>query len=98
MKNLSQNTYKQDSRSKLQLFLLMSMAFIYLIFCSACYGGSNNPISATDLGPQSGLTTTGPYYFNDLFPLFKTNCSSCHNSVSSIPNWLDYNVAYEKRN
>ena len=42
-------------------------------------------------------TTAAPTYTKDIQPIFQSRCAMCHNATSSIPNWLDYGTAYQKR-
>jgi mono/diheme cytochrome c family protein len=57
-------------------------------------GSSNNPSA-----PQASTQTAsaGPTYQKDILPIFTKNCSSCHNARSGLPNWLDYQVAFGKK-
>lgn len=43
---------------------------------------------------SQGFSEGPPSYSKNLFPrIFQPICSACHNSASTIPNWLDYSVA-----
>lgn len=33
----------------------------------------------------------------DVKPVFSSKCSQCHNSNTSLGNWLEYDQAYQKR-
>lgn len=83
---------------KPQLVIILLSIFFLLTVHNACRGGAHNPVLAGDTNNLNNPASTGPFYISDILPLIKINCSSCHNSVSAVPNWLDYNIAYEKRN
>lgn len=36
-------------------------------------------------------------YNKDSLPIFQSRCSACHNSSYEPRNWLDYKIAFEKR-
>jgi len=36
-------------------------------------------------------------YEKHVKPIFAKNCSACHNADSGLPNWLDYQTAYDNR-
>jgi mono/diheme cytochrome c family protein len=36
-------------------------------------------------------------YARHVKPIFRKNCSGCHNADSGLPNWLDYQTAYDSR-
>ncbi len=49
---------------------------------------------------QSSQPVNGPIltYNKDIRPIFEKNCTFCHSMDSGLPNWMDYKVAFEKRN
>ncbi len=36
-------------------------------------------------------------YEKDIKPIFKQRCTQCHNDYSTLPNWMNYDIAFAKR-
>lgn len=43
------------------------------------------------------ILNTDLSYNKDIQPIFKNRCIQCHNGQNSLPNWMDYKTAYNKR-
>lgn len=86
--------------TKYQIFYIFVLFLISQNFLN-CKGGLHNPdipVSNSSDTVKSVVGATGPTYLKDLYPLFKAKCGTCHNEASVIPNWLNYKIAYAKRN
>ena len=76
-------------------FLVFSAATVHAQSTSS--GGA--PATSAKMGGATSLVSTNPTYLHDILPLFLGKCSRCHNDQSTfLPNWLDYQTAYLKRN
>ena len=90
---------------KMKWILLVSIALAFPLL-SACNSEhmsvSSTSDSNTGMTPGGGGNTTGVQksqvgYNDTVQPIFQQRCSICHNSSSSIPNWMDYATAFQFR-
>ncbi len=55
------------------------------------------PSSTPAPSPNPNPAPAGLTYTKDVSQIFQTRCFMCHNSSSPIPNWMDYSVAFSKK-
>ncbi|MCM2280032.1 MAG: hypothetical protein NDJ89_18315 [Oligoflexia bacterium] len=80
----------------------LSLVIASVILALSGCGGSEEQMQAEDAPAafESGARANDSEsvtYSGQILPLFKKHCSGCHNDDSSIPNWLTYKVAFERR-
>lgn len=80
---------------KSNLFILM----IFSILILACGRGSHNPVGLNQkLTPPSSLQNkTSQISFADVKPIFSKTCNLCHNPTSGLPDWMNYETSFAKK-
>ena len=43
------------------------------------------------------LSNTNPTYTKDIKPIFQRSCSACHNASTPERNWMNYKMAFKKK-
>jgi uncharacterized membrane protein len=76
---------------KQSLFTLI--AFIFMGCGGAEHGQTNSPGDGVE-GEEGEIALS---FAKDILHIIEARCSRCHNESASIPNWLDYEVIFPKR-
>lgn len=61
--------------------------------------GSPPPVveNVPDVPVVTKPPNTNPTYMDDIKPLFQAKCLNCHNSTGPFPDWMNYEVVFNKK-